>query len=168
MHDALTPQDHLYTLVEHDGISETAEIIGSLADVVCAAEDSAALLGAIERPGIRIVSLTVTEHGYCLDPATRRLASGHPAIAADLADPERPKSAIGILVESLRRRRAGGNRPFTALSCDNIQHNGHVLKHAVLDFAALRDTALARWIEREARFPGRWSIASRPSRRPAT
>lgn len=153
MRDALAPQDCLYALVERDGVRETVEIIGSLADVIFAGEDSAALLDAIEKPEIRIVSLTVTEHGYCLDPATKRLAPGHPAIAADLADSERPRSAIGILVESFRRRRDNGDRPFTALSCDNIQHNGHVLKQAVLDFAALRDPSLARWIEGEARFP---------------
>jgi len=151
--DALASQDHLYTLVERDGSAETIEIIGSLADIVFAGEDSMALLDAIGRPEIRIVSLTVTEHGYCLDPATKRLAPNHPAIAADLAHPEHPKSAIGILVESYRRRRETGTRPFTALSCDNIQHNGHVLKQAVLDLATLRDPDLTRWIEREARFP---------------
>ncbi|MDH7640888.1 mannitol dehydrogenase family protein [Sphingomonas oryzagri] len=151
--DALAPQDHLYTLVERDGSGETIEIIGSVADVVFAGEDSTALLDAIGWAEIRIVSLTITEHGYCLDPATKRLAPDHPAIAADLADPEHPKSAVGIIVESYRRRRDTGTRPFTALSCDNIQHNGHVLKQAVLDFATLREPDLARWIEREARFP---------------
>jgi mannitol-1-phosphate/altronate dehydrogenase len=154
MRDALAPQDHLYTLIERDGASETAETIGSLSEVIFAGEDSAGLLDAIARPEIRIVSLTVTEHGYCLDPATKRLAPGHPAIAADLADPARARSAIGILVESFRRRREAGTCPFTALSCDNIQHNGQVLKQAVLDFAGRIDPALARWIEREARFPG--------------
>ena len=153
MADALTPQDGLYTLVERQGDDECVGVIGSIGEVIFAGEDSVALLDAIDRPTIRIVSLTVTEHGYCLNRATRRLDPAHPAIAADLAAPTRPHSAIGIIVEAYRRRRAAGAPAFTAMSCDNIQHNGAVLKEAVLDYAALIDTGLAAWIAEEARFP---------------
>src|SRR5918997_1570026 len=103
-----------------------------------AGESSAALLDAIDDPSIRIVSLTVTENGYCLDPATKRLNPEHPLIRADLSEPVRPRSAIGIIVEALRRRRAAGRPPFTALTCDNIQANGEVLREAVLALARLR------------------------------
>lgn len=82
----------------------------AFAEVIFAGENSAALLDAIDRPDIRIVSLTVTEHGYCLNRATRRLDPAHPAVAADLADPRRPHSAIGIIAEGYRRRRAAGRR----------------------------------------------------------
>jgi len=151
--DALSPQDGLYSLVERDADGEQVTVIGSTPQVIFAGQDPAALLDAIDGASIRIVSLTVTEHGYCLDAATKRLAPGHPAIAADLRTPDRPHTAIGILVEAYRRRRDAGRRAFTALSCDNIQHNGEVLKTAVLDFAALRDPALADWIATHARFP---------------
>jgi len=153
MAEALTPQDGLYTLVERQGDEERVTVIGSIHEVIFAAGDSVELLDAIDRPAIRIVSLTVTEHGYCLDRATKRLDPAHPAITADLADPARPHSAIGLLVEAYRRRRAAGRPAFTALSCDNIQHNGAVLKAAVLDYAALVDGDLAAWIATEARFP---------------
>lgn len=151
--DALEPQDGLYTLVERQGDEEHVAVIGAIRRVIFAGEDSAALLGAIDDPGIRIVSLTVTEHGYCLNRATKRLDPAHPAIAADLAHPARPHSAIGIIVEACRRRRAAGQPAFTAMSCDNIQHNGAVLKGAVLDYAALIDADLAAWIAAEVRFP---------------
>ena len=151
--DALHPQGGLYTLVERQGDDEHVGVIGAIPEVIFAGEDSAALLDAIDRPDIRIVSLTVTEHGYCLNRATKRLDPVHPAIAADLADPTRPHSAIGIIVEACRRRRAAGRPAFTAMSCDNIQHNGAVLKGAVLDYAALLDAGLAAWITAEARFP---------------
>jgi mannitol 2-dehydrogenase len=153
MADALVPQGGLYTLVERQGDDEHVAVIGSIAEVIFAGEDSAALLDAIDRPEIRIVSLTVTEHGYCLNRATRRLDPAHPPIVADLADQRRPHSAIGIVVEAYRRRWAAGRPAFTSLSCDNIQHNGAVLKAAVLDYAALIETDLAAWIAREARFP---------------
>ncbi|MDB5363818.1 MAG: mannitol dehydrogenase family protein [Rhodospirillales bacterium] len=153
MYDALAPQDGLYTLVERSGTAETVTVIGAIPELIHAGETSAMLLDAIDRPAIRIVSLTVTENGYCLNPATKRLDPGHPLIAGDLADPEHPHSAIGIIVEAYRRRMASGGAAFTALSCDNIQHNGNVLRQAVLEFAALRDSALGAWIAQHARFP---------------
>ena len=153
MRDSLVPQDCLYTLTERAGGAETVTVVGSLVDVVFAGEDSGPLLDAIDRTGVRIVSLTVTENGYCLDRATKLLDPEHPLIRRDLADPARPASAIGILVEACRRRRDAGAAPFTALSCDNIQHNGTVLRQAVLALASLRDKALAAWIVAHVPFP---------------
>ncbi len=153
MRDSLAPQDNLYTLVERDAERETVAVIGSLAGVVFAGESSAALMDAIDRPDIRIVSLTVTEHGYCLNRSTKQLDPDHPLIRQDLAHPERPSSAVGIVAEAFRRRMVAGTAPFTALSCDNIQHNGSVLRDAVLALARLRDSALADWIAANAAFP---------------
>ena len=153
MRDALAPQDNLYTLIERSGGAEEASIIGSLTEVIFAGESSAALLRAMDAPAIRIVSLTVTENGYCLNRATKRLDPDHPAIQHDLAQPTQPRSAVGIVVESCRRRRDAGAAAFTALSCDNIQHNGTVLRDAVLTLARMQDPALAAWIEAEVSFP---------------
>ncbi len=154
MHDSLAPQDGLYALVERASDAETVTVIASLCDVVFAGEGSAALLDAIDAPTVAIVSLTVTEHGYCLDRATKRLDPAHPLVLADLAHPERPSSAIGIVAEALRRRMAAGRPAFTAMSCDNIQHNGTVLHDAVLALARLRgEPALAEWIDAHASFP---------------
>ena len=153
MQESLAPQDNLYTLVERSFTEETVTVVGSLAAVAFAGESSAELLDAIDRPEIRIVSLTVTENGYCLNRATKQLDPGHKLIQADLAHPERPSSAVGIVVEAYRRRRDGGARPFTAMTCDNIQHNGDVLRAAVLALAELRDPALAAWIAEHGSFP---------------
>lgn len=155
MIDSLDPQDGLYTLIEREGAEEHARVIGSLARVIFAGESSAELLELMDDSAIRIVSLTVTENGYCLDPATKRLDPGHELVRADLATPERPRSAIGVIVEALRRRRAADAPPFTAMSCDNIQANGAVLREAVLAHARLRDTTgeLARWIADDVSFP---------------
>ncbi len=153
MIEDLAGQDGLYTLVEREAEEALATVIGSLAGVHYAGNSTAALLAAIDDPAIRIVSLTVTENGYCLDPATKRLDPSHPLVQADLARPGEPRSAVGVLVEALRRRREGGRPAFTPLTCDNIQANGHVLRDAVLAHARLRDEALADWIARETRFP---------------
>ncbi|HWK52046.1 MAG TPA: mannitol dehydrogenase family protein [Steroidobacter sp.] len=153
MHEALAPQDALYTLLERQDSDERATVIGSLAGVLYGGESSAAVLDAIDDPAICIVSLTITERGYCLDPATKQLHPEHELVKHDLADPARPRSAIGVIVEAYRRRMERGRPAFTALSCDNIQHNGVVLRDAVLALAKLRDPHLADWIEKNGRFP---------------
>jgi mannitol 2-dehydrogenase len=150
----LARQNGLYTLVERSGSDETVSIIGSIARPLYAGADTGALLGALDDPAIRIVSLTVTENGYCLNASTRRLDPEHPLIRQDLASPERPKSAIGVIVEAYRRRMASGAPAFTALTCDNIQHNGNVLREAVTTLGSLRGVAgLASWIEDHGSFP---------------
>lgn len=151
--EALGPQDNLYTLVERDAESEQATVIGSVARTIFAPAEAEALRATLDDPSTRIVSLTVTEAGYCLDPGTKRLNPDHPLIAHDLAHPDAPQSAIGIIAAALRRRRDAGLAAFTALSCDNIQHNGDVLGRAVLDFAEAQEAGLARWIEDRASFP---------------
>ena len=151
--EALRSQDHLYILVERGTEGERAQVISSLVGAVFAADDPAPLLATIATPTVRIVSLTVTEGGYCLDRATRQLDLDHTLIRSDLATPHAPRSPIGVIVEALRRRRDAKQPAFTALSCDNLPHNGAVLRDAVLTMARLRDPALARWIEAEAAFP---------------
>ncbi len=153
MQQSLAPQDHLYTLVERDQAGAAITVIGSLATVIFAGESPADLLGAIDDPAVRIVSLTVTEHGYCLNRATKHLDPEHPLIRRDLTHPHAPASAIGVLVEALRRRRAARRAPPTLMTCDNIQQNGDVLRDALLTLARLRDADLARWIEAEVAFP---------------
>ena len=130
-------------------------LIGSLAGLIFAGETTTELLAALDQPAVRIVSLTVTENGYCLDPATKRLNPTHELVRADCATPERPCSAIGVITAALRRRRQAGVDPFTVLSCDNIQSNGAVLRRAVLDLAILQDqaTELADWIADTVSFP---------------
>ena len=104
-------------------------------------------------PRIRIVSLTVTEKGYCHDPATGALDARHPDVVHDLANPATPVSAPGLLVRALELRRAAGLRPFTVLSCDNLPANGETTARVVVGFAALRSPDLAGYIEKEVAFP---------------
>lgn len=151
--DRLQPQEGLYTLLKRAPAGPELRIIGCVGEVLVAPENPAALVARLAAPETRIVSLTVTEKGYCHDPATGRLKADHPDIVHDLANPDAPRSAIGILVAGLKARRAAGLGPFTALSCDNLPHNGGVLRGLVRDFAALSDDALSQWIEANGAFP---------------
>ena len=145
--DALAPQDFLYTLAVRDAAGTRCRIIGSLLDVIDANEDREALLTLMADAATRIVSLTVTEKGYCHDPATGALDVNHPDIRHDLDRPDMPVSAPGMLVEALARRKAEGIAPFTVMSCDNLPANGRTVRRILIAFARLRDSALADWLE---------------------
>jgi fructuronate reductase len=151
--DALEPQDGLYTVAVRDATDEHLAVIGAIRRIIVAPEDPEALLAAMSAPATRIVSLTVTEKGYCHDPATGRLNEAHPDIVRDLDRPDRPRSAPGYLVEALARRRAAGVPPFTVLSCDNLPANGAVVHAVLARLAALRDPALGCFVQDEVACP---------------
>ncbi|MFD1714817.1 mannitol dehydrogenase family protein [Amnibacterium flavum] len=154
MAEALAAQDHLYTvMLKHADGSREARVIGSMIDYLFAPDDPEAVIARMADPAVRIVSLTITEGGYSIDPATGEFDPSSPDIAADLAGSGLPHSAFGLIVAALRRRRDAGTPPFTVQSCDNIQSNGDVAKQAIGGFARLVDPELADWIESEVAFP---------------
>lgn len=144
--DALAPQDNLYTVAVRDASGQRLRVVGSLTETLVAPEDPAAVLDRLTRPEVRIVTITVTEKGYCHDPATGALNERHPDIVHDLGNPDRPRTLAGFLVEALDRRRRAGTDPFTVLSCDNLPGNGHVAAGILRRFAELRDPDLGRWV----------------------
>jgi fructuronate reductase len=151
--DALAPQDYLYTLAVRSGAGTDQRIIGSVLGCEVATEKSGQLIARLANPATRIVSLTVTEKGYCHTPQTGDLDEHHPDIVHDLQNPGTPRSAIGFLVAALARRRIADTAPFTVLSCDNLSANGQTVGRIVTQFAALRSRNLAKWIEAEVAFP---------------
>ncbi|MGH9645065.1 MAG: mannitol dehydrogenase family protein [Terriglobales bacterium] len=151
LRDALAPQDGLYTLVELDA-APTVRVIGAIRELLVATEEPAAVSHRLAAPDTSLVTITVTEKGYCLD-GTGELDFSHPDIAHDLHNPETPRSLIGWLVRGLLLRQERGLAPYLVVSCDNLTDNGHALRRAVLAFAARRDGALAAWIEERVRFP---------------
>ncbi|MDQ2081962.1 mannitol dehydrogenase family protein [Xanthobacteraceae bacterium Astr-EGSB] len=150
---ALKPQDCLYTVMTREGGKEDFQVVGSFLDVMATTDQLPAVLAWAVRPEIRIVTLTVTEKGYCQDPATGKLDEKHPAVVADLANPSAPRSVPGMLTELIRLRRAAGLAPFTVLVCDNLMQNGKRVRGIVTRFAQLRDPELGRFVEDNILFP---------------
>lgn len=150
--DALAPQGWAYTSVTLGPDGPKTQMIEVLQNVLVAPENPAAVLAAMADPAVKIVSLTVTEKGYCHNPATGRLNADHPDIQHDLKNPL-PRSAPGFLVRALAARRAANTAPFTILSCDNLPENGKLVRDVVLDLAQLIDPSLADWIATNACFP---------------
>ncbi|GAA2895026.1 mannitol dehydrogenase family protein [Streptosporangium fragile] len=154
MRDALTAQDGLYTMVlKHPDGTREARVIGSITEYLFAPDDPEAVVEKMADPAVRIVSLTVTEGGYNIHPVTGEFDAEAPAIRADLAPGAVPATVFGLVTEALRRRRDRGAAPFTVMSCDNIQGNGHVARRTFTAFARLADPALAAWIEDAVAFP---------------
>ncbi len=151
--DALAPQDNLYTLAVRSAEGEALRILGALRESHVAPENPAALLARMAAPDTRIVSLTVTEKGYCHDPATGELNEAHPDILHDLAHPAAPRSAIGYLAAALKARRAAGLAPFTVLCCDNLPANGRTVKRVIDRYAMLLDPDFGRWVTEHVACP---------------
>lgn len=152
--DQLAPQSGLYTLVEKKGTEQQCQVIGAIKEVLVGPEHPQALIAQMANASTKVISLTITEKGYCHDPATGLLLGDHPAIQRDLTGyKENPATAIGYIVAALAKRKQQGRFGITLLSCDNLPHNGKVLQAVVLDFARRVDNALAGWIEKNVTFP---------------
>lgn len=151
--DKLKPQDCVYTALELAPDGEIAHHIEIVQDVLVAPENPQAVIDAMAAENVKVVTLTVTEKGYCHEPSTGRLNVDHPDIIQDIADASKPASALGFILRALQLRRSKGLRPFTVLTCDNLPENGRVVKGVVLELANLVDKNLAKWIEEECRFP---------------
>lgn len=154
MRDALVPQDCLYTVIERSEAGSAARVVGSINSFLFAPDSPEAVIAKLANPDTRIVSMTITESGYHYNENTHQLESHNPDIAADVAsDLSAPRTTYGYLYAGLERRRKAGLKPFTVLSCDNMQKNGTITRNMLISFARLRDADMADWIEKNGAFP---------------
>jgi mannitol 2-dehydrogenase len=148
----LAAQDYLTTVVEQDNEISSAHITGAMIDFI-SPHDKNAILAKLADPAIRIVSMTITEGGYFIDPATQKFDPSNPAIVKDGANPTDPATVFGYIVAGLKLRKDKGLKPFTVLSCDNVPHNGVVTRNAVVGLANLSDKNFGDWIAHNVAFP---------------
>ena len=154
MRDVLRAQDGLYTvLVKHPDGRVEPQVVGSVVDHLYAPDDPDAVVERMAAPTTHVVSLTITEGGYSVDPLTMAFRPVEPAVLLDLQHGAVPGSVFGLVTAALRRRRERGLAPFTVLSCDNVPRNGEIAREAFAGFAALLDADLGEWVRREVAFP---------------
>ena len=152
MRDVMRDQDCLYTsMLKLQGGEVEARVIGSIVRYLYGPDDPEAVLVVLSDPGIRIVTLTISEGGYHMNQVTGEFNPG-PDLVADAAR-RVPTTAFGLIVEALRRRCAAGTPPFTVLSCDNLETNGEVARRMISAYASMRDQALGEWVSSEVAFP---------------
>jgi mannitol 2-dehydrogenase len=126
MADVLEAQDNLYTLIERDSDGSRPRVVGSIIDYTLAAGDPRTFASHVADPNLAILSLTITEGGYALNGGNQ---------------------TIEAIVGAVDARRAGGARPLTILSCDNVPGNGDVARDAIVRVAERRGAELARYVE---------------------
>ncbi len=154
MQAILQEQDYLYTLiVKHPDGTIEAKVIGSLVDFLIGPDNPKAVIERMAAPETHIVSLTITEGGYNVDPATGDFDTSNPDAQYDIQNPMQPRLVFGYLVAALKMRRERGLPALTIQSCDNIQHNGDLTRKMVVGYAHLLDADLAHWIDKNTSFP---------------
>lgn len=153
MRQKLKDQNYLTTLIELDPSQQTVEVCGAMIDYIPVVNGNALLIEKLADPAIRIVSLTVTEGGYYIDPVSKAFNSNHPDIQHDVESPEAPVTAFGAIIAALKIRREKGLGPLTCMSCDNLQGNGNILRQTIVSLAKLSDGDLADWINESCTFP---------------
>ncbi|MBX2881500.1 MAG: mannitol dehydrogenase family protein [Granulosicoccus sp.] len=149
----LNEQRGLFTLITRSNDSTTARVVGSIDHALSGAENSREILELLVSPSIRIVTSTITEKGYGIDPASGEVDLSNPVIVNDLDQQADPQGFIGFIVRALLIRRLKGIPAFTVLCCDNLPDNGQFLRSGVLDFAQRYDSDCASWIADNVTFP---------------
>ncbi|HEY8305378.1 MAG TPA: mannitol dehydrogenase family protein [Lapillicoccus sp.] len=151
---ALRRQGYRYLVIERGESGDRARPVTSIRDALSVPSHGLdAVLDRLTDPRVTVVTLTVTEKGYCCTAATGDLDPARPEVTHDIAHPSRPTSLPGVLVESLARRRALGIAAPTICSCDNLRANGQTTRRVVTALAAQRGGGLADWIETTVSFP---------------
>ena len=154
MRDVLRDQDGLYTVVaKHPSGRLEPHVVGSLVEHLHAPDDPEAVIERMAAPTTAIVSLTITEGGYGVDPGTGRFTPEEPAVLLDFERAAPPSTVFGLVTEALVRRRQRGIAPFSVLSCDNVAQNGVVARTAFGGFASAIDVELGEWVAQEVAFP---------------
>ena len=152
--DDLKEQQLHFTVIEKSASTTTSRLVRTVTEAIHTPDEGIEVaIAKMVEPQIKIVSLTITEKGYCVDPQTRQLDESNVLIKQDLQTPRKPCSAIGLIVEALNQRMQSGMGAFSVMSCDNIPENGHLTRDAVLAFAAKRSEELKVWIENNTTFP---------------
>ncbi len=151
--DQMHAQDGLYIVVERGAGGEKLRIMGPITEVLIAAQDREHILSLMAATATKIITITVTEKGYCHDPGSGNLNFSHPQIVADLQNPTAPQTCVGFIVAALARRKSQGLASFTVLSCDNLPDSGGLIRNIAIQFAERIDPSLAQWIAENTAFP---------------
>jgi fructuronate reductase len=149
--NALAAQQQLYTVETLGSVSEY-RIVAAVRASLTGTTQRAQLLSALSSPRTHIVTLTVTEKGYCL-AMNGDLDTANAEIARDLAAPKEPSTTIGWLAAGLEERYQSHRGPLTIISCDNLQSNGAKLERAMTEFIERSRPEMLPWMQNNVTFP---------------
>ncbi|MBU2886707.1 mannitol dehydrogenase family protein [Gilvimarinus agarilyticus] len=147
--DTLKPQDYLYTIKERSLNEDNLRCISCLEDILVGSENAQAVIDQIADESTKIVTVTVTEKGYC--QKNQRLDTSNSAVTADIESGS-CTSLPAYLARALLARKEAGLAGITIVSCDNLPNNGEILQNVVTDFADTLQAELRNWIDDNVRF----------------
>lgn len=147
----MSPQNSLYTVVERSNTGDEVSLIGAVENVLVAPENPQSVIDAIANQETKVVTLTITEKGYCRDASGEHIDVNSQIVKDDLLTPHSPKTFAGFIVAACNLRRKSGDK-LTIISCDNLPSNGRITQTIVLEFANLLDPELAHWIKDNVSF----------------
>ncbi|RZK71026.1 MAG: mannitol dehydrogenase family protein [Rhodococcus sp. (in: high G+C Gram-positive bacteria)] len=155
--DAMNAQDLLYSVVEISPDGSRVSVPGSHTGTLVAEQDPESVVRAIADPATKIVTITVTEHGYTVSPETGSLDLDSDVVRRDLTEVRTPRTTIGQIARGLALRASTHGAPATILSCDNLLSNGRQTERLVREFVGtfappLRDDLLS-WMNSSVTFP---------------
>lgn len=150
----LKEQDYLYTVLEKDPFgNEKLSVRGGIANYANLTIDPETVFEVLTSTNTKLITLTVTEKGYCYDSENHKLDLNHPLIMKDLKSEENPSSVVGVLSKSLLTRFNTTKEPVTIMSCDNVPENGNMLKGCVYEFISLKYPEILDWVKENIYFP---------------
>ena len=165
--DQLTPQDGLYTVRSVSQAGDSWRVIGSVREVLFAPQQMPQVIARIARAETKIVSVTVTEKGYCANVNKREPLWDHPDIANDLLHADQPVSLLGVLAAGLHERFRKRGAPLTILCCDNLPENGAVLQSLLHQFVVRLYPQLMPWLRDNVLCPSSMVDRIVPATKPA-
>ena len=153
IYDVLTNQEGLYTLITPDQDSKyTARIIGSIVERIYAPENPDSLIQKLANEDLKIITLTITEGGYNIS-SDGGFNWSNQDVVWDLSHLDNPKTVFGYLCTGLKLRKSKGLKGVTIQSCDNIEHNGDVIRRMLYSFVEKVDLDLVKWMDENVTFP---------------
>lgn len=150
----LRKQDYLYSVLswESDGSAEV-RVNGPIMGYANASKEPEIVLGKLAAADTKLVTLTITEKGYCYLDDKQTLNWDDPNVMKDVEGKDAwPHTAVGYISKALAAR-CKKDLPLTIMSCDNIPENGNVLKRCVFQFCERKYPTIVKWVEKNVAFP---------------
>ena len=147
----LEEQNNYYSLYECTESDINIHILNPYKKLLFGLEDEKEICNLIANKETKIITITVTEKGYHYDTVNKSLDLNDD-ILNDLEN-KKIKTLVGHISYGLIKRFKENKEDIYIISCDNLSHNGDILKKVVIDFVSHINKNIALWIEESVKFP---------------
>ena len=147
----LEEQNNYYSLYECTESEINVHVLNPYKKLLFGLEDKKEICNLIANKETKIITITVTEKGYHYNTVNKSLDLNDD-IKNDLEN-KKIKTLVGHISHGLIKRFKENKEDIYIISCDNLSHNGDILKKVVTDFVSHINKNIATWIEERVKFP---------------